>query len=187
MLGYFLAKLANRGTMDEITLLDEDGTMIGARAKHLVHTDRTPLHLGFSCHLRDGDGRFLVTRRSLDKQTWAGVWTNSFCGHPRPGEPMESAVHRRAAEELGTTIADLRLVLPGYRYRAVDAGGVVENEICPVHVARIDGSLRPEPTEVAEWSWIDAERLVSAVADAPFAFSPWMREQLALLRELGEV
>lgn len=173
--------------MDDVTLLDDDGTMIGSSPKLLTHTAHTPLHLGFSCHLLDGRGRLLVTRRALGKQTWAGVWTNSFCGHPRPGETVEDAVHRRAADELGATISALRCVLPDYRYRAVDASGIVENEICPVYIAVLDGALVPDPEEVAEWTWSAPDALLAAVRTAPYAFSPWMREQLELLHALGEV
>ncbi len=173
--------------MDDVTLLAEDGTAVGVLPKRDVHTSETPLHLAFSCHIRDHDGRILVTRRALSKQTWPGVWTNSFCGHPRPGEDMAAAVTRRAFEELGVTLSDIRLVLPSFRYRAVDASGIVENEICPVHVAVIDGELSVNPEEVAEWAWIEPADLVEAVERAPFAFSPWIREQLPLLRQIGEV
>lgn len=173
--------------MDNVTLLAEDGSAVGVLPKDQVHTEDTPLHLAFSCHIRDRDGRILVTRRALAKQTWPGVWTNSFCGHPRPGEDMTAAVRRRALEELGIEIRDLRLVLPDYRYRAVDASGIVENEICPVHVAVVDRDPIANPDEVAEWEWVRPEDLVEAVARTPFAFSPWIQGQLPLLREIGEV
>lgn len=173
--------------MDHVTLLAEDGSAVGTLPKDQVHTFETPLHLAFSCHIRDRAGRILVTRRALAKQTWPGVWTNSFCGHPRPGEDMIDAVRRRAVEELGIQLDDVRLALPEYRYRAVDASGIVENEICPVHVAVVDADPVANPDEVAEWAWADADELVDAVAAAPFAFSPWLREQLPLLRAIGKV
>lgn len=132
-------------------------------------------------------GRLLVTRRALAKRTWPGVWTNSFCGHPRPGEDMTDAVHRRAHDELGLRLTDISLVLPDYRYRAVDASGIVENEICPVHVAVADGPLSPDPDEVAEWAWVDPAEFADSVIGAPFAFSPWLVEQLPQLRDLGVV
>lgn len=100
---------------------------------------------------------------------------------------MTAAVRRRALEELGIEIRDLRLVLPDYRYRAVDASGIVENEICPVHVAVVDRDPIANPDEVAEWEWVRPEDLVEAVARTPFAFSPWIQGQLPLLREIGEV
>lgn len=173
--------------MDEVTLLSPDGVAIGVRAKDAVHTTDTPLHLAFSCHVLNRDGLLLVTRRALSKLTWPGVWTNSFCGHPRPGEDMTAAVHRRALDELGLRIVEVSLVLPDYRYRAVDASGIVENEICPVHVAVADGPLSPDPREVAEWAWVDPAEFSDAVTAAPFAFSPWLVEQLPRLRDLEVV
>ncbi|MPV38786.1 isopentenyl-diphosphate Delta-isomerase [Georgenia subflava] len=165
--------------VEEVVLLDDAGTPVGTADKALVHTTDTPLHLAFSCHLFDDAGLVLVTRRALSKRTWPGVWTNAFCGHPAPGEPMTDAIRRRGGFELGVEIDDPVLVLPDFRYRAVDASGVVENEICPVHTARAVGTLRPEPSEVAEHRWVPPEDLTAAVAAAPWAFSPWLVDQLA--------
>jgi len=170
--------------MEHVVLLDADGVALGSAAKAEVHTTTTPLHLAFSCYVLDGAGRVLVTRRALAKTTWPGVWTNSVCGHPAPGEPLEAAVRRRAHEELGARLLDMRLVLPDFRYRATDDGGLVENEVCPVLVARFDddGGLAPHPLEVAATAWTDPAALALAVESAPFAFSPWMRLQLPHLR-----
>lgn len=173
--------------MDHVTLLAEDGTAVGVLPKSEVHTTDTPLHLAFSCYVLDSRGRLLVTRRALSKGTWPGVWTNSFCGHPRPGEDMVEAVRRRGLDELGIRLDSIRLALPDYRYRAVDASGIVENEICPVHVAIVDGEPSADPDEVAEWTWTEVSPLIEAVSRAPFAFSPWLVEQLPQLRRLGEV
>ncbi|MCT1479801.1 isopentenyl-diphosphate Delta-isomerase [Microbacterium sp. p3-SID336] len=173
--------------MDNVTLLAEDGTAVGVLPKSEVHTYDTPLHLAFSCYVLDRDGRLLVTRRSLAKRTWPGVWTNSFCGHPQPDEEMTDAVRRRAEDELGLHVSGVRLAVPDYRYRAVDASGIVENEVCPVHVAVVDADPVANPDEVAEWAWVDPGALTEAVSRTPFAFSPWLVEQLPLLRRLGEV
>jgi isopentenyl-diphosphate delta-isomerase len=169
-------------TTEQVILLSDDGTHIGVADKHAVHTDDTPLHLAFSCHVFDDAGRVLVTRRALTKLTWPGVWTNSFCGHPAPGEGFEDAVRRRAQRELGLTVTDLELVLPDFRYLAIDASGIVENEICPVFTARASGPIEPNPAEVAEWHWADATQLGLAVSLTPWAFSPWLALQLPQLQ-----
>ena len=164
-----------------VVLVDEDGTPTGSFEKFAVHTTETPLHLAFSCHVYNGAGQVLVTRRALSKLTWPGVWTNSFCGHPAPGQPMEEAVAARAGIELGIRISDLEPLLPDFRYRAVDASGIVENEICPVFRAVTTDAVRANPAEVAEWDWVDPASLDTAVTAAPYAFSPWIVLQLAQL------
>jgi len=162
-------------------LVDDAGAPVGSAPKATVHDRATPLHLAFSCHVSDGEGRLLVTRRALSKRTWPGVWTNSFCGHPQPGEDIAEAVVRRARDELGIELEDLELVLPTFRYRAIDASGIVEHEICPVYRARAAGLISPEPDEVMDWHWVDERELAIAVDAIPFAFSPWLALQLPLL------
>lgn len=184
--------------VEQVVLLSESGEPVGTSPKSTVHTMQTPLHLAFSCYLFDASGRLLLTRRALHKIAWPGVWTNSFCGHPAPGEAMADAVRRRAAQELGAEISQLREVLPDFRYRAVDAGGIVENEVCPVFVATVrprDGGpapgavvsasgsgselLDPSPDEVCDWSWVDPHAAAEAVAALPQTYSPWLVLQLA--------
>jgi isopentenyl-diphosphate delta-isomerase len=161
-----------------VSLLDDEGRPIGTADKLAVHTADTPLHLAFSCHLFNASGEVLVTRRALTKQTWPGVWTNSFCGHPAPGEPLDDAVRRRASAELGVAIDGLELVLPEFRYRAVDPSGIVENEVCPVYRATTVDAVAANPLEVIEHHWVAPAALRTAVGATPFAFSPWIVLQL---------
>ncbi|GAC66955.1 isopentenyl-diphosphate Delta-isomerase [Gordonia soli] len=163
---------------DLVVLADADGRPCGTADRLTVHTTDTPLHFAFSCHVVE-QGRILMTRRALGKRTWPGVWTNSYCGHPRPGEAVEDAVRRYARRELGFDVADLRCVLLDFRYRAVDASGVVENEICPVFVARPVGDPVPDPEEVAEHVWADVEDVWKMVERTPWAVSPWFSDQVA--------
>lgn len=167
-----------------VVLLDSDGTAIGTANKAAVHTAYTPLHLAFSCWVVRGR-EILLTRRALSKITWPGVWTNSFCGHPTPGEPTADAVKRRAAFELGLSLLDVELVVPDFSYCAVDSSGIVENELCPVYVATvstaatIDADLQPNPDEIDSFFWAPAEAIARAVEATPQVFSPWMVKELA--------
>ncbi len=168
-----------------VVLLSEDGEPIGTTDKATVHTAETPLHLAFSCHVFNSDGQILVTRRALSKKTWPGVWTNSFCGHPAPEEQFEEAISRRALEELGIEVTDIEEVLPNFRYRAVDASGIVENEVCPVFIAKSVSTPKPNPNEVEEYVWVEPEDLVAGVTKTPFAYSPWLVLQAPLLQQVG--
>ena len=165
--------------MEQVVLVAPDGSRLGTALKSEVHSGDTPLHLAFSCYLFSPDGLLLVTRRAIGKRTWPGVWTNSFCGHPGPGEPFAETIARRASEELGFAVTGVVEVLPEFRYRAVDASGIVENEFCPVYVARATGQPAPLASEVAETAWITPEQLFAAAEAAPFLLSPWLLEQIA--------
>ena len=148
---------------EQVVLLDEAGHAVGVADKAGVHHTDTPLHLAFSCYVFDHDGRILLSRRALSKRTFPGLWTNSACGHPAPGEAFLDGVRRRVHEELGLELDDLRVLLPGFGYRA-EMDGVVEHELCPVL-----------------WeSWADFR---SGVLDGTRDVSPWCRLQVEALPE----
>ncbi len=167
-----------------IVLLDDDGTEIGTMPKPLVHHGDTPLHRAFSAYLFADDGRLLVTRRALDKQTFPGMWTNTVCGHPGPGEDDDAAIARRAADELGLQVDRLAPVLPHYRYRA-EFRGVVENEICPVYTGVFRGVPAPAVGEVAEWELLEWSAFRARQDSEGDAWSPWCREQAQLIEATG--
>ncbi len=172
--------------VDEVVLLDGSGQMVGTAPRLDVHTDATPLHLAFSTYLLNARGEVLLTRRALGKKTWPGVWTNSCCGHPRPSEAPEDAARRRIREELGLTVGPLVPLLPEFRYRAVDASGVVENEVCPVYAGYvIEADPSPDPNEVAEWAWVPWDRFAEAITATPHVYSPWAALQVPLLVAQG--
>jgi isopentenyl-diphosphate Delta-isomerase len=168
-----------------IVLLDEQLRPADELPKSQVHHRDTPLHLAFSCYVFDASGQLLMTRRATSKRTWPGVWTNSCCGHPLPGEPSAQAAARRLREELGVRLVRSAVALPDFRYRAVAPDGVVENEFCPVLVASIDGQLQPNPAEVLEYRWAAWHQVLALVAAAPWALSPWAALQIPHLAALS--
>ena len=169
---------ADQDPADLVVLLADDARPVGTAPRADVHTDRTPLHLAFSCHVTDGTGRLLLTRRALSKRTWPGVWTNAFCGHPRPGEDPEQAVHRYAEHELGLRLDHLEPLLPDFRYRAVDASGIVEHEVCPVWLAQTTSAPSLNRDEAVEARWVTPQELRTTAEVAPWALSPWLVLQL---------
>lgn len=175
---------AESGT-DHVVLVDDAGNRVGTWPRATVHTEETPLHLAFSCYVLDAEGRLLMTRRALSKRTWPGVWTNSFCGHPRWNESTEESLVRHGRHELELEVADVEVLLPDFRYRAVDASGVVEHEICPVYRVHAAGDVVPNLDEVVEIRWAQPDAVIAAVDAAPWAFSPWMVRQLQALGNGG--
>jgi isopentenyl-diphosphate delta-isomerase len=171
--------------VESVVLLDEAGYASGTADKTAVHHAQTPLHLAFSCYLFNEAGQFLLTRRAESKRTWPGVWTNTCCGHPLPGEPMSASVLRRLQDELGIGAAKLTL---GYQARM--ANGVMENEVCPVYAAYtadMMGQSPPDPdsTEVADATWVEWDEFCEAVRIGRQSVSPWCAMQLRELTALG--
>ena len=172
---------ARLGAEDHVILVEADGTFRGLAPRATVHTAHTPLHLAFSCYVRREDGHVLLTRRALSKRTWPGVWTNSFCGHPRRGESFPEAIARHARHELGMAVTAAQEALPDFRYRAVDASGIVENEICPVFVTAAESEPEPNPEEVMDLRWVSPTELASLVELSPWILSPWTASQVPQL------
>jgi isopentenyl-diphosphate delta-isomerase len=164
-----------------VVLCHLSGAAAGVAAKATVHHGQTPWHLAFSCYIFDGDDRVLVTQRSRRKRTFPGLWTNSVCGHPEPGERLADAVTRRAVRELGLGISDLRLVLPSFSYEA-EMNGIWERELCPVLTARrVPGSgTHPQLDEVEDHRWMPWTAFRDDVMTGALV-SPWCRQQVAAL------
>jgi len=181
-----VSPIAQHVVLEEVVLLDADGSPIGVAEKGKIHGSHTPFHLAFSCYGFDRGGRLLVTRRSLTKAVFPGVWSNTCCGHPSPGEQGDAAVRRRLAQELGLISLDITLVLPRFRYRA-EMDGIVENELCPVYLCRLENQPTPDPDEVAEVRWQSWDEYVEMTACADSVISVWSRLQVAELKAGGHV
>lgn len=174
---------------EKIVLLDEDLRQIGSAAKIASHHLHTPLHLAFSCYIFNDQNQLLVTQRAHSKHVWPSVWTNSVCGHPAPNESLTRAIERRAKYELGISrLVQIECMLPDYRYTTPAMNGVIENEFCPVHVARLpdisDTELNPE--EVEEYRWVDWDEYILDIKHKPDKYSYWTKQQAPLLNDLPE-
>lgn len=169
--------------IEEVVLLDVKNQPAGTLDKALVHTAQTPLHLAFSCYIHNDRGELLITRRSLNKIAWPGVWTNSACGHPFPGESLQAAVYRRCQYELGLSVEKITSLIGEFQYIATDASGIVENEFCPIFSAFCRMPPEPRGTEVMDYQWVKPEDLLNSVRSTPWAFSPWMVLQLSQITQ----
>jgi isopentenyl-diphosphate delta-isomerase len=121
--------------------------------------------------LVDDFGALLVQRRAAGKYHSANLWSNTCCGHPRPGERTAAAAHRRLGEEMGIECA-LKHVAT-FQYRAPLDAGLIEHEIDHVFVGRYAGVARPDPAEVSEVDWLEPDRLLFERLRNPSEFTPW--------------
>jgi isopentenyl-diphosphate delta-isomerase len=161
--------------MERVILVDEADREVGTDEKAAAHAGGR-LHRAFSIFVFDRSGRLLLQRRAAGKYHSAGRWSNTCCGHPRPGEALDEAAHRRLREEMGF---DCRLVeVARYRYTARLEGGLVENEIDHLFAGEFDGAPAPDPAEAEEWRWAEPRGLLGQIGAAPQRFTAWLRGSL---------
>jgi isopentenyl-diphosphate Delta-isomerase len=145
-----------------LELVDENGVTIGTAEKLSAHRAPGRLHRAFSVFLFDDEGRLLLQRRALTKYHSPGVWSNTCCGHPYPGEQPFVAAARRTVEELGVAPVLMREA-GAVRYNHPDpASGLVEQEYNHLFAGLVRGPLKPDPDEIGETvfaSPADLERL----------------------------
>ncbi|MFD4611536.1 isopentenyl-diphosphate Delta-isomerase [Streptomyces sp. NPDC058440] len=154
-----------------LELVDEDGVTIGTAEKLSAHQPPGRLHRAFSVFLFDNRGRLLLQQRALGKYHSPGVWSNSCCGHPYPGEAPMAAAARRTYEELG--ISPSLLAEAGtVRYHHPDPeSGLVEQEYNHLFVGLVQSPLRPDPEEIAATAFVTPAEL--AERQARDTFSVW--------------
>lgn len=151
-----------------------DGGALTALPKLDVHR-RGLRHPAVSVFVMDG-GRTLIQQRALAKYHTPGLWANSCCTHPHPGETAVDCARRRTTEELGLT--GLTFVHLGeVEYRAVLDRGLTEHEVVQIFVATAPLPILPDPdpAEVMALRWTTPGELTAAIADAPASFTPWLR------------
>jgi isopentenyl-diphosphate Delta-isomerase len=157
---------------DRVILVDARDVAVGTEEKMRAHLDGR-LHRAFSVFVFDSDGRLLLQRRAACKYHSAGLWSNTVCSHPRPGEATRSAAHRRLREEMGF---DCPLVFAfAFTYSADLGGGLHENEFDHVFTGRFDGMPRPDPAEVAAFRWVHPEVVRAEIETKAPSFTFWFR------------
>ena len=169
--------------MPDVILVDQADRPVGRMEKQEAHR-KGLLHRAFSVFLLDGS-KLLIQRRALDKYHCGGLWSNTCCSHPAPGEPVLSAAERRLGKDLGIENVRLR-ELDTFLYRAPFPNGLTEHELDHVLLGEYSGPVRPDPREIAQVRWIDLEELQRDLQAFPQRYTPWFPPALTLvLRHLS--
>jgi isopentenyl-diphosphate delta-isomerase len=158
---------------EELILVDENDNELGYLSKQECHDGEGILHRAFSLFIFNTDNDLLLQKRSADKRLWPLYWSNSCCSHPRRGESMNVAIHRRLREELGLE-ASLEFIYK-FSYRAEFGELGSENELCSVYLGRTDQPYYANSNEIADARYVSLEELSQELHTKPDGFTPWFR------------
>lgn len=165
------------GAEELVVLVDEEDREIGTSRKLSCH-QRGQLHRAVSVNVVDRRGNILLQQRAQGKYHSGGLWSNSCCTHPRPGENSEQAARRRLREELGFDC------VPHFsrklRYSADVGQGLVENELVHIFGGIFEGEVKPNPAEVQSFMWISREDLDARLQAEPAAFTAWFKAYISV-------
>ena len=169
------------GDGDQLILVDEADREIGHLNKAACHAGAGKLHRAFSLFIFNDDDQLLLQQRGASKQLWPLYWSNSCCSHPRAGESMSSAIHRRLMEELG--LACPLEFLFKFKYQAQYDGAGAEHELCSVFFGRATTAVRPNWEEIAAWRWVSIPQLERELSEGRQPYSPWCKLEWERIRE----
>ncbi len=158
--------------MDErVVLVDENDREIGSEEKIEAH--RTgKLHRAFSIFIFDSKREMLLQKRAMDKYHSGNLWSNACCSHPRVGESLEEAVHRRLKEEMGF---DCEMKEAFHIIYRANVGALTEHELDHILIGRYEGDVSPNPDEVEDYKWMTIESLREDVKKHPENYTEWFK------------
>ncbi len=158
----------------DVILVDKKDEIVGYKEKFEAHKNPVPLHRAISIVIFDKTGqKMLLQRRTENKPTWPGFWSNACCTHPLPGEDYQEAASRRLKEEMGFSVPLKEVFRIIYQAKYNKTWG--ENEIDAIFTGRYSGKVKPNPEEAADFRWIDIKKLKKDVSRNPQIYTPWFK------------
>lgn len=158
--------------MEQVILVDDQDMMTGTMEKMEVH-QKAILHRAFSVFIFNPAGEMLLQQRSMNKYHSGGLWTNSCCSHPRPGEDTLIAASRRLKEEMGFETPITKVF--DFIYKASFANGLTEHEFDHVFVGYYDGKMAPDQNEVGNYAYWPMEKIEAKLQSEAGLFTVWFR------------
>lgn len=158
--------------MEKVILVDEADNAIGTMEKMEAHR-RGRLHRAFSILLFNQKGELLLQKRSKKKYHSGGLWTNTCCSHPLPGESMDDAARRKLNQEMGI---DLQTTFAyKFIYSAKLDNELTEHELDHVYFGQYDRTPTVNPDEVEDWKYIDINTLKGDIQSNPERYTEWFK------------
>lgn len=163
-------------TDEFVILVDEQDQEIGLMEKHEAH-EKGLLHRAFSVFIFNGKGEMMLQRRALAKYHSGGLWTNTCCSHPRQGERVEDAAHRRLNEEMGfQTSLEYQYA---FIYKTGLDQGMIEHEYDHVFFGEYEGEPNLNPHEAMEYDFVSLEDLKLDIKNKPDRYTVWFKMIMA--------
>ena len=156
-----------------LIVVDREDNILGYRSKAECHEGEGILHRAFSIFIFNDQGQLLLQQRSAQKLLWPLFWSNSCCSHPRKGESLDIAVHRRLQQELGFETKLNHLFAFQYQAKFKHVGS--ENEMCAVFIGKSNASISVNENEIAAWKYINSLNLSEELARNPEKYTPWFK------------
>lgn len=170
----------------DLILVNEADEPIGVMEKMEVH-QKAMLHRAFSVFIFNSDNQLLLQQRAFDKYHSAGLWSNTCCSHPEPGEETKASANRRLKEEMGIE-TPLKHAFH-FIYRAAFQNQLTEYELDHVFIGRYDGEISPNSTEVNGIAFHSVKDILQDMQTNPDEFTVWFKMILPHLeihlKELG--
>jgi len=159
-------------TDNEVILVDLNDQPIGTMEKMEAH-EKALLHRAISVFIFNNDGLWLLQQRTFDKYHSKGLWTNTSCSHPFPGEDSLAAANRRLSEEMGMR-ADLKEIF-SFTYKQELENGLTEHEFDHVFVGYTNELPQPNPDEVMDYKYLSTNELLQDVKLNPDNYTVWFK------------
>ena len=159
-------------SVEQVVLVDELNNELGFMEKMKAH-QLGVLHRAFSVFLFDEKGNMLLQKRALEKYHSPGLWTNTCCSHPRPGEQTVDAAKRRLIEEMGI-VANINLAF-NFIYKAALDSDLTEHELDFVFIGTYNGIISPNSLEVSDYLYISLEELTAKMDANADHFTVWFK------------
>ena len=156
----------------EVILVDREDNPTGTMEKMKAHR-KGVLHRAFSVFVFNDEGQLMLQKRALQKYHSPGLWSNTCCSHPYPGEEAEVAAHRRLEEEMGFDCSLQHRFF--FIYRAELDQGMTEHELDHVFTGEYSADPAINPEEVHDWKWIGIPELIRDMQSNPDAYTVWFR------------
>jgi isopentenyl-diphosphate delta-isomerase len=158
--------------VEQVILVDSDDREVGVMEKMEAHKQAV-LHRAFSVFLFNSQGKMLLQQRALTKYHSAGLWTNTCCSHPRPGESVENAASRRLFEEMGIAASISKAF--DFIYKAELPDELTEYEFDHVFVGIYDADVHPNHLEVANFVYQTIEEVTANLQSYPDKYTVWFK------------